>query len=383
MEENALALRNKMDQADQALSQEQAYASRHKQALQLLNLWCGRKEYFPGLRTNALQLRYEPNRGLEDLLANPLAVEYLKVHCASEKTLENLLFLIDVAWLHEVEVAQANASDSVQREQLGAVAENAAQTIRARYIADDAPQPINISADTQERIAKGSEHYSLGMFDQAEQEVKLMLDTDILPRFKKTLAYTAMSETLFFDQTSGLDDVSASAFSDEAGSTAGSVLTDESDEMEGISRNFAHAFNRLHAAGTGTAGTTTAGGAGTTTTMTTATTTTDGTDGSSVVSESKKHAGTNTTTMSTTETSQGELDEEGEDLDEVDDKKKDKADDKGKDKDKGKKADGSPEGSASSSSSSHASSDLGSASDSSNSSSLSSSGDDDSDEKSE
>jgi len=192
-------------------------------------------------------LRYEPTRGIDELLENPLAVEYLKVHCAEEKTLENLLFLLDVAWLKEVEVAQVNAETSVQREQLACVAENAAQTIMARYIAEGAPQLINISAETRAMFTEKDEHlHSVGMFDNAEREVRLMLDTDVLPRFRKTLAYTALSETLYFFQENGIGESSASALSDETVSTFGSIDTDEGTEAEDIGHNFAHAFTRLH-----------------------------------------------------------------------------------------------------------------------------------------
>jgi len=247
MEENALALRDRMDKADQAVHAEKTRFIRNKQTLQLLNMWLGRQDFFPGLKVNALQLRYEPTRGIDDLLDSPLAVEYLKVHCAEEKTLENLLFLLDVAWLKEVEIAQANAETSVQREQLACVAENAAQTIIARYIAEGAPQPINISAETRAVFAEKDEHWhNIGMFDNAEREVRLMLDTDVLPRFRKTVAYTALSETLYFSRENGIGESSASAMSDETVSTFGSIDTDEGTEGEELGHNFAHAFTRLH-----------------------------------------------------------------------------------------------------------------------------------------
>jgi len=246
MEQNALGLRKRLEAVNDSIKIEQQKTIRHKQAMQLLNLWCGRKDYFPGLRPNAMQLRYEPTRNLDDLLANPLAIEYLKSHCESDRTLENLWFILDVSWLQELETAEDNEEDKDKRAQIHDVAVCAAKTIMQRYIAVNAPQQINISAGTYKKLREKGEHYARRMFDEAVSEVKLMLNTDILPRFQKSAAYSAMSETLFIDSSGGGDE---SEFSDETVSTAGSILTDEGEEGEGgVAHVFAHTFKNLHTA---------------------------------------------------------------------------------------------------------------------------------------
>jgi len=215
--------------------------------MQLLNLWCGRKDYFPGLRPNAMQLRYEPTRNLDDLLSNPLAIEYLKSHCESDRTLENLWFILYVSWLVELETAEDNEEDADKKAQIHDVVVCAAKTILQRYIAVNAPQQINISAGTYKKLReRGGDYYARHMFDEAVSEVKLMLNTDILPRFQKSAAYSAMSETLFIDNSGDGDE---SEFSDETVSTAGSILTDEAEEGEGgVAHVFAHTFKNLHTA---------------------------------------------------------------------------------------------------------------------------------------
>jgi len=212
--------------------------------MQLLGLWCGRKEFFPGLRLNAMQLRYEPTRSLEDLLSNPLAVEYLKSHCDSDRTLENLWFILDVSWLQELETAEDNEEDPVKRKEIHAAAADVADTILNRYIVDNAPQQINISAGSFEALRQKSS-YKRVMFKDAVAEVKLMLDTDILPRFQKTNSYIAMSETIFMDSALEGDE---SDFSSETVSTAGSVLTDDAVEGDagGVGNMFAFNFKNLY-----------------------------------------------------------------------------------------------------------------------------------------
>jgi len=244
MEQNAAGLRHRLEVVNDSIRIEQQKTQHHKQAMQLLNLWCGRRDYFPGLRPNAMQLRYEPTRSLDDLLANPLAIEYLKSHCDNDRTLENLWFLLDVSWLEELETAEDKEEDPEKRKQIHQVANTCAMTILSRYIAENAPQQINISAAAFRNLRDKGDVYKRGMFEGAVSEVKLMLNTDILPRFQKSTAYSAMSETLYMDSAGGGDE---SEFSDETVSTAGSILTDEGEEGEGgVARVFAHTFKNLH-----------------------------------------------------------------------------------------------------------------------------------------
>jgi len=246
MEQNAIGLRKRLEAVNDSIKIQQQKIIHDKQAIQLLNLWRGRKDFFPGLRPDAMQLRYEPSRSVDDILSNPLAIEYLKTHCESDRTLENLWFILDVSWLQELETAEDNEEDEEKREQIHNVAAYAAKTIMKRYIAQNAPQQINVSAATFQKLREKDDHYTRQMFDDAVSEVKLMLNTDVLPRFQKSAAYSAMSETLYIDNSGGGEE---SEYSDETVSTAGSILTDnEEGENGGVTHVFAHTFKNLHPA---------------------------------------------------------------------------------------------------------------------------------------
>jgi len=242
VEQNTYRIRKRLEAVNDVIKMERTRILRHKQAMQLLCLWCDRNEFFPGLRPNASLLRYEPTRSLDDLLSNPLAVEYLKSHCDSDCTLENLFFLFDVSWLWELEDAEDGEQDPAKRKRIHNVAADTAATIIARYIAADAPQQINISAATFKVLRGKADSYKRGMFRDAVNEVKLMLDTDILPRFQNSVAYTAMSENLYIDSYASADD----EWSSESVSTAGSVLSDEGDQNN-ASQMVAFNFRNLYA----------------------------------------------------------------------------------------------------------------------------------------
>jgi len=111
IEQNTYRFRKRTEAVNDVVKMERQKTLRHKQAMQLLSLWCNRYEFYPGLRPNAVLLRYEPTRSLDDLLSNPLAVEYLKSHCDTDCTQENLFFLLDVAWLSELEAAEERQED--------------------------------------------------------------------------------------------------------------------------------------------------------------------------------------------------------------------------------------------------------------------------------
>jgi len=242
VEQNTYRLRKRLEAINDVVKLERQRILRHKQAMQLLSLWCDRNEFFPGLRPNAVLLRYEPTRSLDDLFSNPLAIEYLKSHCDTDCTLENLFFLLDVSWLSELEAAEDGEDDMVKRGRIHDVVTDTAASIVARYIAADAPQQINISAATFQVLRGKSNTYKRDMFKDAVAEVKLMLDTDILPRFQSTTAYTAMSENLYIDSFAYADD---SDLSSESVSTAGSVLSDEVEA--GPSNMVAFNFRNLYA----------------------------------------------------------------------------------------------------------------------------------------
>jgi len=245
MEQNATGLKRRLKAVDKELKNEQLKTARHRQAMQLLNLWRGHKNFFPGLRPNAMELRYEPPRKLDDLLSSPLAIEFLKSHCESDRSLENLWFLLDVSWVEELEKAREHEENAEKRKQIHEVAIAASNAVIDRYVGAGAAQPINISSATSKRLREKQGTYERGMFSAAVSEVKMLITTDILPRFQKSPAYVAMSEALFSIAPAGTES-DVSEFSDESGSTAGSILTDDGDEDAGVARVYAQTFKTLH-----------------------------------------------------------------------------------------------------------------------------------------
>jgi len=145
-----------------------------------------------------------------------------------------------VSWLTELEEAEDAEDDAAKRKQIHQVVSATAATIIARYIAEDAPQQINISAATFNVLRNMGGEYKRGMFNGAVGEVKLMLDTDILPRFQSSVAYAAMSENLFVNSLGAEE----SGLSSESDSTAGSIL---SDDETGPSNMVAFNFRNLYA----------------------------------------------------------------------------------------------------------------------------------------
>jgi len=245
MERNAKGIRRRLKTIDQELRNEQQKTARHRQAMQLLNLWRGHKTFFPGLRPNAMEMRYEPPRNLDDLLNSPLAIEFLKSHCETDRSLENLWFLLDVSWLEELEKAREREDNPERRSQLRDIIISAAKAIMSRYIAADSAQQINISSITREKLREMEDRYERGMFNTAVSEVKMLLNLDVLPRFQQSPAYAAMSEALY-SVAPTTTETDRSDFSEDSGSTAGSILTDDTDDDAGVARVYAHTFKSLH-----------------------------------------------------------------------------------------------------------------------------------------
>jgi len=244
VKQNTFRIRRRLEAVNDVLKMEKQKIARHKQAMQLMSLWCGRSEFFPGLRPNAALLRYEPTRSLDDLLANPLSVEYLKSHCDSESTVANLFFVFDVNWLTELETAEDEEEDVIERQKISRVASNTALNIISRYIAVDAPQKINVSDACLKALRDTGKKYKRDMFKDAVAEIMQMLNDDVLPRFRNSPAYNAMSENLFIDSFAS---ASESDFSTaESISTAGSIISDDTGTAT-TSRVVTFNFKNLYA----------------------------------------------------------------------------------------------------------------------------------------
>jgi len=192
------AARSRVEQTHAEIREGDRRAERHRHAMQLLNLWCGRRKAFPDLQEKAKRdTRMLHSCDLDQLLANPIAVEFLKAHCRSEHSLESLLFLLDVAWLQELEIAEDEEVLCVNKRSMHDAAVAAAMAIVARYIVAGAPMEINASAESLQRLrAQDPAQYERGMFEALAREVRLAFDIDVLPRFRATTSFAALCEIL-------------------------------------------------------------------------------------------------------------------------------------------------------------------------------------------
>lgn len=223
MHANVDTLKTDITAANINIRKERRWRRRLTHALRLMNLWCGRKDIFPGLRgkdrpVGALSVEDRHNhkghhhhhhektdgdgtRGYEDMsvddmLKRPIAMEFLKMHSRFEESQENIFFLLDATWLQDLEKLEELESDPVKKAQMHDTVVNVADHILKRYIVQGAPQEINVSSESMSIVRKLSGTYSKNMFSRAVYDVKMMTSIDVLSRFKHTPAFLALSEIL-------------------------------------------------------------------------------------------------------------------------------------------------------------------------------------------
>eukprot|EP00727_Mastigamoeba_balamuthi_P009695 m51a1_g5348 hypothetical protein (689) ;mRNA; r:456181-458793 len=120
-------------------------------------------------------------------MENPLALQLLLRYCARESSLENVLFLMDCAWLR-VLIAESRRND-----RLRPVVPTAVEHLRAAYFGDSGPS-LNVSARSRRAALAGSsdsncDAYGASDFDSAEREVFQTVRMDVLGRFVGSGAY--------------------------------------------------------------------------------------------------------------------------------------------------------------------------------------------------
>ena len=287
MNSNIDVLKADITTANVNVKRERRWRRRYTHALRIMNLWCGRKDVFPGLRgrdrppgsttTTAADLadyddddddegavprgagagsgstgatttaasniddgrsQMDLNTGIgangghgyedmsvDDVLEHPIAMEFLKVHSRFEESQENIFFLLDATWLQELEKLEEVESDPVKKAQLHDTVVSVADHIVKRYIVKGAPQEINISSESMSIVRKLSGTYSKGMFAKAIYDVKMMTSMDVLSRFKHTTAFLAMSEALDVESYDMMSSAAAVASQKKAKEHKGSTAS--------------------------------------------------------------------------------------------------------------------------------------------------------------
>jgi hypothetical protein len=119
----------------------------------------------------------------EQIISNPIALEFFKAFCALDGSLNILLFLLDVAWLEAVE-RQSRPGD---QEILQAVAH-----IRLLYLSrSKAKHPIPVSEGVRKRANKAASASST-VFAPAVAEVTKIILAETLPKFLSSVASEAL-----------------------------------------------------------------------------------------------------------------------------------------------------------------------------------------------
>jgi hypothetical protein len=121
---------------------------------------------------------------LRDVLGNPITLELLKDCSAENRESENVMFLLDMHYFAAIPDADLR-SEQIQR-------------IFEMYIERDAPNQINVSVQVRNAIAMQIQNRQLTptIFDQAEQEVMTLVQTNTWPRFLQTPAFPLACQLL-------------------------------------------------------------------------------------------------------------------------------------------------------------------------------------------
>lgn len=170
-------------------------------ACRLMNFWGGRSKAFPGLYSKdpadpEYALTNYNDMTIDVLLSRPICMEFLRTYAETGEVQENILFLLDVSWLKELERAFDEESDVEKRDNIQDVIKDTVTHIFSRYIKSGAPNELNIAGDTMASIRAQEGTYFRGMFSAVIAEIKMLVATDVLIKFKSTAQYAAMSEAL-------------------------------------------------------------------------------------------------------------------------------------------------------------------------------------------
>lgn len=174
---------------------------RFELACRLMNFWGGRSKAFPGLYSKDpadpdYALTNYNDMTIDVLLSRPICMEFLRVYAETGEVQENILFLLDVSWLKELERAFDEESDVERRDNIQDIIKDTVTHIFSRYIKSGAPNELNIAGDTMASIRAQEGTYFRGMFSAVIAEIKMLVATDVLIKFKGTAQYAAMSEAL-------------------------------------------------------------------------------------------------------------------------------------------------------------------------------------------
>ena len=174
---------------------------RFELACRLMNFWGGRTKAFPGLYSKDpaapdYALTNYNDMTIDVLLSRPICMEFLRIYAETGEVQENILFLLDVSWLKELERAFDDESDVDKRDRIQETIKDSVTHIFSRYIKSGAPNELNIAGDTMASIRAQEGTYYRGMFSAVIAEIKMLVATDVLIKFKSTAQYAAMSEAL-------------------------------------------------------------------------------------------------------------------------------------------------------------------------------------------
>jgi hypothetical protein len=134
---------------------------------------------------------------LYSLRAAPFTLDDLLEFSQLEHSAENAQFWATVEHYRQVhEGAAGPAKVRVEATEL-ANAERARQLIVDKFVADSAPDQVNISSSQRTAVLRAAGAASVsprGVFDEAQDEIKLLIDRDTFPRFLRSARSTNISK---------------------------------------------------------------------------------------------------------------------------------------------------------------------------------------------
>jgi hypothetical protein len=134
---------------------------------------------------------------LYSLRAAPFTFEDLLEFSQREHSAENAQFWATVEHYRQVHEGTAGpAAVRVEATEL-ASAERARRLIVDKFVADSAPEQVNISSSQRVTVLRAAGAASVsprGVFDEAQAEIKLLIQNDTLPRFIRSARSTNISK---------------------------------------------------------------------------------------------------------------------------------------------------------------------------------------------
>ena len=201
-EDNNSILQRRLGFMMSAVKQEQLQGVRIRDALSLLNLWCGRTNFFPGLKLTETPAPAEdvPNN-MDYFMQNPVPALFLKEECIRHGKFNNYCFLLDTYWMEEIYVKQNDFDDDLKTT-FAPNFKTAFDHIIRLYLNKKSPYFITAKASLIQDVLVKRRDYDMLSLDYLRRTVKNDIVENVLRPFRETPAYRAMLRVIQVQESS-------------------------------------------------------------------------------------------------------------------------------------------------------------------------------------